>query len=102
MPDIIAAIPCPSAEPAILGFINGTYNKWFGENVTYACDAGHDILHGDLERVCLANGTWSGSPPECARKLPHLLRLRVSSIPCSLNGMLNCLSYDYIINIVNQ
>ncbi|XP_062598349.1 uncharacterized protein LOC134259761 [Saccostrea cucullata] len=59
-------IPCPDAEPAILGTYNGTYNKWYRENVTYVCNAGHDILSGDSVRTCQANATWSGTPLECA------------------------------------
>lgn len=63
-----AAVPCPDVDPPILGVINGTYNKWFGEEVTFECNPGHDVLSGDFNRTCQANQTWTGTRLECACK----------------------------------
>ena len=35
---------------------------------TYFCDDGYELV-GDNDRVCLADGSWTGSDPDCARKL---------------------------------
>lgn len=59
-------VPCPDVDPPILGVINGTYNKWFGEEVTFECNPGHDVLSGDFNRTCQANQTWTGTRLECA------------------------------------
>ena len=36
-----------------------------GANATYACDPGYTLVGGTNPRQCLANGTWSGSRPDC-------------------------------------
>ncbi|XP_060079283.1 uncharacterized protein LOC132558705 [Ylistrum balloti] len=33
--------------------------------VTYGCDPGYELIGGNLSRVCLSDGTWSGSAPLC-------------------------------------
>ncbi|EDL80492.1 rCG30855 [Rattus norvegicus] len=35
-----------------------------GSLIRFSCEAGH-MLRGSSERVCQANGSWSGSQPEC-------------------------------------
>ena len=34
----------------------------------YSCDEGY-MIDGDETRTCGANGEWSGSEPQCVRKL---------------------------------
>ena len=40
----------------------------FGSQASYSCLYGYNIT-GDITRICLADGTWSGSVPFCERKL---------------------------------
>ncbi|KAH3836216.1 hypothetical protein DPMN_109587 [Dreissena polymorpha] len=44
--------------------INGTT---FGNSVSYTCTFGYALI-GDMSRVCLASGLWSGSDPVCTFK----------------------------------
>ncbi|KAG4075716.1 hypothetical protein HA402_003541 [Bradysia odoriphaga] len=37
----------------------------FGEEVTYTCNDGYRLASGSQKRVCMINGTWSGTHPEC-------------------------------------
>jgi len=39
----------------------------FGSKIEYVCLDGHSLSSGSLERMCLANETWSGEPPVCER-----------------------------------
>ena len=42
-----------------------TYSDTIYQSVaTYSCDAGFDLV-GDRTRTCSAEGTWTGSQPEC-------------------------------------
>jgi len=46
-----------------------------GFMATYFCDEGYDLV-GDNNRVCQADGSWTGSDPTCdgklrARVAPH-------------------------------
>lgn len=38
----------------------------FGSYATYSCNLGH-VLQGNQQRICQANGQWSGSTPKCVR-----------------------------------
>ena len=39
-----------------------------GFMATYFCDEGYDLV-GNSSRVCQVDGSWTGSDPNCARKL---------------------------------
>ena len=36
----------------------------FESIATYTCDPGF-VLNGNMERICQANGNWSGTEPTC-------------------------------------
>ncbi|XP_033730013.1 CUB and sushi domain-containing protein 3-like [Pecten maximus] len=61
--------------------------------VTYACDAGYEIIGGNLSRVCLADGTWSGSAPLCQPVVTTQIELTTTELPtttttaCPLVGL---------------
>ena len=46
-----------------------------GDLADYECDSGFR-LKGDLQRVCLSSGEWSGVPPTCAGEIYVALRGR--------------------------
>ena len=33
--------------------------------VNYSCDPGHELMGGNVTRVCLLSGMWSGEDPVC-------------------------------------
>jgi hypothetical protein len=51
--------------PAELGEV-ATDGKMFGSKATYICPDGFKVI-GMEERVCQADGTWSGTPPSCQK-----------------------------------
>ena len=36
-----------------------------GSMVRFSCEPGYGLAGSSLERTCLANGTWTGTQPEC-------------------------------------
>ena len=46
------------------GQVNLTAGTTFGENATYSCNTGYNLV-GDSTRTCQATGNWSGSEPTC-------------------------------------
>ena len=59
---IIAAVCADLPDPAN-GNIKLTGTE-FGDTASYSCDVGFQLV-GPAERICLANGRWSGSLPVC-------------------------------------
>ena len=41
----------------------------YNTSVTYTCQPGYEHTDGDLTRTCQANGSLTGSLPECTSKL---------------------------------
>ena len=62
-----AAVDC-GPLPKLL---NGSYADGlttYPNKVTFSCDEGF-LLRGSAERVCQANGTWSGTQTKCDGKV---------------------------------
>ena len=47
----------------------------FGSLATYSCNAGFILAQGSKIRQCEANGQWSGTAPNCVRKLLYYCNL---------------------------
>ena len=64
------AVDCGDLTPPPFGQINlpGTT---FGSTATYSCNGDRELT-GDMTRTCQANGTWSGTSPECGEPLQNL------------------------------
>ena len=63
----LSVVDCGIPLSVLDGNVNFT-DTVFGSQATYTCLYGYNIT-GDITRVCLADGTWSGSVPFCERKL---------------------------------
>jgi len=61
---LLTAMDCSSLTDPSNGQVNHTAGTTFGENATYSCDTGYNLV-GDSTRVCQATGNWSGSAPTC-------------------------------------
>ncbi|XP_064386286.1 P-selectin-like [Halichondria panicea] len=42
-----------------------TDNRPFGSSAAHSCNTGYTLTGGNTTRVCVAKGSWSGSPPIC-------------------------------------
>ena len=58
------AIICDNLTAPTNGEIFFTDGSNFGSAAAYSCDEGFTRT-GDLARVCLGEGTWTGSEPSC-------------------------------------
>ena len=46
--------------------VPGLNMSWLqGDRITYTCDFGYHVTSGDLHRLCMSNGRWSGMAPAC-------------------------------------
>jgi len=78
-----------------------------GQTVTFSCNQGYEILHGDHQLSCGIGGVWSGTWPSCLpKKCPsiHLhngmidppnARLTTGEYPVGSKLSLNCISGFY-------
>ena len=58
------AIVCPGLTNPANGGITFTNGNNFGSVATHNCEEGF-TLTGDVARVCLGQGVWTGSDPTC-------------------------------------
>ncbi|PFX23093.1 CUB and sushi domain-containing protein 1 [Stylophora pistillata] len=56
-------IPPPRSIQSGCG--SGSNQNMFGDKCLFYCDVGYQIINGSTERVCQANGTWSGEALRC-------------------------------------
>ena len=60
----LTAVHCGNLTDPSNGSVNHTTGTTIGENATYSCDTGYNLV-GDSIRTCQATGNWSGSAPTC-------------------------------------
>lgn len=56
-----------------------------GSVVRFSCEPGY-LLRGSSERTCQANGSWSGTQPECEGIFPALHLTKLPRCPQSDSG----------------
>lgn len=63
-----SVLECPALAPPLRGtFVRDPCPRVFNAACGVACDSGHRLF-GSSIRLCLANGSWSGQPPQCTSK----------------------------------
>ncbi|PFX23104.1 Uncharacterized protein K02A2.6 [Stylophora pistillata] len=60
----------------------GSLHNTYGDKCLLYCDVGYQLANGSTERVCQANGTWSGEPPYCQV-------VRCKALKPTMNGLLS-------------
>ena len=58
-------IRCPLLDDPANGQVTTPPPYFVNATVLYICDAGYELRDGSIRRVCMADGTWSGSAPTC-------------------------------------
>ncbi|XP_078336952.1 CUB and sushi domain-containing protein 1-like [Crassostrea virginica] len=61
-------ILCPNVTDPSNGTVAQINNEVNG-TLLYTCNSYYHVTSGDLQRVCLNNGSWSGDPPVCSELL---------------------------------
>ena len=66
-------VTCPRLQPpphsVQSGCVAGAIYNVFGDKCLLYCDIGYRQINGSSERICQADGTWSGQAPYCEGKL---------------------------------
>ena len=63
-----SGVDCGQLKDIPNGQVDISPDTKFGSYATYSCNLGH-VLQGNQQRICQADGQWSGSTPRCVRKL---------------------------------
>ena len=77
----LSVVKCPRLQPPPHSVQSGcgagaSYNS-FGDKCLLYCDIGYRQINGSSERVCQADGTWSGQAPYCEGKLDRKSKLKI-------------------------
>lgn len=62
---------CPTLPDPLNGSVMVT-GRDVGNQALYACNAKFKLV-GQLTRICLSSGSWSGSAAMCVRKLIYII-----------------------------
>lgn len=93
---LYAVIQCPDLRPNSNTTI-GIAGTGFTDTATYGCDSGFNLV-GEATRTCQVNGTWSGTPPFCSRKLEAFYTssfiILVTYLSCPIYGRFSYLSLN--------
>ena len=60
-----SVVDCGNLSTPISGYQEGALTT-FGSVITFSCEPCCEIKHGSKQRVCQADGTWSGNQPRCS------------------------------------
>lgn len=60
----MTVVNCGTPPPVTNGVITGS-DYSYNSTITYSCIAANYKLSGPLERICQADGQWSGTQPVC-------------------------------------
>ena len=71
---LLAVVDCGNLTNPMNGMVTLTTTT-FESTATYSCNMNY-VLSGAMTRMCRADGTWSGSDPNCiGEELPGLYTL---------------------------
>ena len=65
-------VDCGQLPAPASGQVDTSPSTTYNSMAAYSCDSGY-MLSEETSRACQANGTWSGSQPECLRKSGSVL-----------------------------
>ena len=56
---------CPLLEDPANGKVTTPPPYYVNFTAVYMCDDGYEPMGGSIRRVCMGDGTWSGTAPMC-------------------------------------
>ena len=62
----IAGVGCSNPGDLTNGTVIGGH--LYGDIITYSCYEGFNLTDGDEQRLCQADGNWTGVKPMCSSK----------------------------------
>ena len=62
---VFSVLECPEIKAIEYGRVYGK-SRFFGNRIGFLCNYGYTLI-GSRQRVCLSDGTWSGTETRCVR-----------------------------------
>jgi len=87
----------PPPNSILSGCGGGSLQNVFGDKCLLYCVRGYRLVNGSTERVCQANGTWSGEKPHCQGKGSNMNRDHLSLFCFHKAYLYHCMSVTGII-----